>query len=49
MFSYVSQSRIVDNHRMLDRLNVKLRYETLSEGLAASLPPVPSKAAVVRK
>ena len=41
MFSYVSQSRIVDNHRMLDRLNVKLRYETLSEGLAASLPPVP--------
>ncbi|MDD2899516.1 MAG: NAD-dependent epimerase/dehydratase family protein [Desulfuromonadaceae bacterium] len=37
MFSYVCQSRVVDNRRMLDRLNVKLRYETLSEGLAASV------------
>lgn len=45
MFSYVSQSRVVDNRRMLDRLNVKLRYVTLSEGLAASVPPVPIKAA----
>ncbi len=35
MFSYVSQSRIVDNSRMLERLNVKLRYATLTEGLAA--------------
>ena len=38
MFSYVSQSRIVDNRRMIDRLGVKLRYGTLQEGLAASLP-----------
>lgn len=39
MFSYVSQSQIVDNSKMLDRLNVKLRYSSLSEGLAVSLPP----------
>jgi nucleoside-diphosphate-sugar epimerase len=38
MFSYVSQSRIVDNSRMLERLKIKLRYESLSEGLAASVP-----------
>lgn len=37
MFSYVSQSRIVDNHLMLERLNVKLRYENLAEGLLASV------------
>jgi nucleoside-diphosphate-sugar epimerase len=49
MFSYVNQSRIIDNHRMRDRLNVKLHYENLSEGLAASLPPVPIQDAVVRK
>lgn len=36
MFSYVSQSRIIDNSRMLARLGIKLRYETLSDGLAAS-------------
>jgi nucleoside-diphosphate-sugar epimerase len=41
MFSYVNQSRVVDNRRMLDRLNVKLRYETLSEGLAASVAGTP--------
>lgn len=40
MLSYVSQSRIIDNSRMLERLGVKLRYADLSEGLAASLPPV---------
>lgn len=39
MLSYVSQTRIVDNRRMLDRLKVRLRYETLADGLAASLPP----------
>jgi len=39
MLSYVSQSRIIDNSRMLERLGVKLRYADLSEGLAASLPP----------
>ena len=38
MFSYVSQSRTVDNRRMLDRLGVKLRYASLQDGLAASLP-----------
>ncbi|MFZ2950323.1 MAG: NAD-dependent epimerase/dehydratase family protein [Desulfuromonadaceae bacterium] len=45
MFSYVSQSRVVDNRRMIDRLGVKLRYTSLAEGLAASLPPAaPRKA-----
>ena len=39
MLSYVSQSRIIDNSRMLERLGVKLHYADLSEGLAASLPP----------
>lgn len=38
MFSYVSQSRIVGNRRMLERLGVKLRYPSLSAGLAASIP-----------
>lgn len=38
MFSYVSQSRVVDNRRMVDRLGVKLRYGSLAAGLAASLP-----------
>ena len=40
MLSYVSQSRIIDNSRMLEQLGVKLHYADLSEGLAASLPPV---------
>ncbi len=44
MFSYVSQSRIVDNSRMRDRLHVKLRYPTLSEGLAASAPQITDQA-----
>lgn len=38
MFSYVSQSRIVDNHRMLNRLDIQLRYRNLADGLAASVP-----------
>lgn len=38
MLSYVSQSRIIDNSRMLERLGVTLRYADLSDGLAASLP-----------
>ena len=38
MFSYVSQSRTVDNSLMLERLNVKLRYATLAEGLPVCLP-----------
>ena len=44
MLSYVTQSRIVDNRLMLERLNVTLRFETLADGLAASAataPPVP--------
>ncbi len=45
MFSYVSQSRVVDNRRMLNRLDVKLRYGTLQEGLAASIPRTDSVAA----
>jgi len=45
MFSYVSQSRTVDNRRMLDRLGVKLRYASLQEGLAASLPQAAADAA----
>ncbi len=38
MLSYVSQTRIVDNRKMLERLKVKLRYESLTEGLAAAVP-----------
>ena len=35
MFSYVSESRVVDCGRMLKQLNVSLRYPTVQEGLAA--------------
>lgn len=35
MYSYASESRIVDNSRMLSDLNVRLRYPTVSEGLAS--------------
>ena len=38
MFSYVSQSRVVDNRKMVTDLQVKLRYATLAEGLTASVP-----------
>ncbi len=37
MYSYVSQSRIVDNYRMLSRLGIQLRYDNLADGLAASV------------
>jgi hypothetical protein len=37
MFSYVSQSRVVDNRRMLEGLGVELRYKDLADGLAASV------------
>ena len=37
MFSYVTESRIVDNSRMLERLRVVLRYPTCLEGLPASI------------
>ena len=39
MFSYVRQSRIVDNRRMLTLLGIRLRYENLAEGLAVSVMP----------
>lgn len=35
MFSYVSESRIVDNSRMLQRLNIALQYPSMLEGLTA--------------
>ncbi len=37
MFSYVSETREVDNARMLERLGIKLRYPTLSDGVNASV------------
>lgn len=37
MFSYVSESRVVDNSRMLKRLKVNLRYPDIQTGLAACL------------
>jgi nucleoside-diphosphate-sugar epimerase len=40
MFSYVSEARVVDASRMLNRLGVTLQYPTLDEGLLASLGPV---------
>ncbi|HIJ87213.1 MAG TPA: SDR family oxidoreductase [Desulfuromonadales bacterium] len=37
MFSYVTQARILDNQRMLNHLGIRLRYENLADGLAASV------------
>lgn len=37
MLSYVSETRVVDNSRMLERLGITLRYPTIAEGLRASL------------
>jgi nucleoside-diphosphate-sugar epimerase len=37
MLSYLTESRRMDNSRMLSRLGVKLRYPTLEAGLKASL------------
>jgi len=37
MLSYVTDSRIVDNTRMLKRLNIRLRYPTLYDGLQNGL------------
>ena len=37
MFSYVSETRVVDSSRMLRKLGIRLRYPTLQEGLAACL------------
>jgi nucleoside-diphosphate-sugar epimerase len=38
MFSYVNGSRIIDNHLMIERLGVNLRYKSLANGLSASVP-----------
>jgi len=37
MFSYVSESRVIDNSHMLERLGVKLQFPTIAEGLVASV------------
>ena len=37
MYSYVSESRIVDNSRMIAELGITLRYPTFKEGISASL------------
>jgi nucleoside-diphosphate-sugar epimerase len=37
MFSYVSESRVIDNCRMLERLGVSLQYPTIAEGLPVSV------------
>jgi nucleoside-diphosphate-sugar epimerase len=39
MYSYVSESRIVDSTRMFEKLGISLRYPTLSDGLQASVAP----------
>jgi hypothetical protein len=33
MLSYVTDSRVVDNARMLGRLNIRLTYPTMQDGL----------------
>lgn len=38
MLSYFSESRRMENHKMLDKLGVTLYYPTLAEGLRASVP-----------
>ncbi|MEI7815694.1 MAG: SDR family oxidoreductase [Desulfuromonadales bacterium] len=37
MFSYVSQSRVIDSSKMREILQVPLRYANLTEGIAASV------------
>ena len=49
MFSYVSQSRIVDSSRMFNILGITLRYKTLAEGLAASLSAVPTQESAYKR
>ncbi len=39
MLSYLTESRRMDNRRMLERLGVTLLYPTLAEGLRASMEP----------
>lgn len=42
MFSYVSESRVVDNSRMCQVLGIRLQYPTIAEGLPACLNPQPA-------
>jgi hypothetical protein len=37
MFSYVSESRVIDNSLMLEQLGVSLQYPTIAEGLPVSV------------
>jgi len=37
MFGYMTESRRIDNGRMLTKLGVRLKYPTLADGLKASL------------
>ena len=39
MFSYMTESRRLDNSRMLSRLGIQLLYPTLEAGLKGSAPP----------
>ena len=39
MLSYVTESRRMDNSKMLEKLRVELRYPSLEEGLRASVAP----------
>lgn len=38
MFSYISGSRIIDNSRMLEKLGIRLKYNSMIDGINASVP-----------
>ena len=38
MFSYMTDSRRIDNRKMLEKLGIKLQYPTMQEGLKGSVP-----------
>ena len=38
LYSYFSESRRIDNSKMLRKLGIKLRYPTLAEGLSSCIP-----------
>lgn len=40
LLSYLSESRRISNQKMLDQLEVKLRYPSLEEGLPSCFPPL---------
>lgn len=39
MLSYMTESRRVSNSKMLEKLGIKLKYQTMAEGLKATMPP----------